>query len=178
MKTIYLGGGCFWCTEAVFKELRGVSEVMPGYMGGSVAEPSYEAVSSGSTGHAEVIKVVYDDAQITTEEILDVFFAVHDPTTPNRQGADVGTQYRSVIFYTDELMREKAMEAITRAQAAVAGKLITTHVGEAMDFYAAEGYHHNYYELHRDAPYCQVVIDPKIEKLHKQFNDKLKTGSQ
>lgn len=177
MKTIYLGGGCFWCTEAVFQQLRGVSEVSPGYMGGTVAEPSYDQVSSGATGHAEVIKLSYDDAVITTDDILDVFFATHDPTTPNRQGADIGTQYRSVIFYTDEQMRDAAMRAIERAQAKFSQtggeKTVITHVTEASDFYPAEAYHHNFYEAHRDAPYCQVVIDPKIEKLQNTFNDKL-----
>lgn len=177
MKTIYLGGGCFWCMEAVYKELRGVLEVLPGYMGGTVAEPSYEAVSTGATGHAEVVKITYDDSVITTDEILDVFFAVHDPTTSNRQGADIGTQYRSVLFYADEIMRERVIEAIARVQETLSeGKLVTTHISEAMDFYPAEEYHHNYYELHRDAPFCQVVIDPKIEKLHKNFTDKLKIG--
>lgn len=174
MQTIYLGGGCFWCTEAVFQRLRGVSEVTPGYMGGTTQSPSYEAVASGATGHAEVIKVIYDDTMISTDDILDVFFALHDPTTPNRQGADVGTQYRSVIFYTNETMRESSVHAIERKQATLPeGVQVITHVIEAKEFYAAESYHHNFYLLHKDAPYCQVVIDPKIEKLQKTFGDKV-----
>lgn len=174
MKTIYLGGGCFWCTEAVFKRLRGVSEVTPGYMGGSVANPSYDAVATGTTGHAEVIKIVYDDTVLATDDLLDVFFATHDPTTTDRQGADVGTQYRSVIFYTDESLRETAQRAVARKQEALSPEhAVVTHIVEASDFYPAEAEHHNFYELHRDAPYCQVVIDPKIEKLSASFGDKL-----
>ncbi len=175
MKTIYLGGGCFWCTEAVFKNLKGVTEVTPGYMGGTTKNPSYEEVSTGTSGHAEVIKVMYDEAVISTADILDVFFATHDPTTHNRQGADQGTQYRSIIFYTDPGMREEAGVALSRAQATLPeGKTVVTELVEQSEFYAAEDYHHNYYETHRDAPYCQVVIDPKVEKLTKKFSDMLR----
>ncbi len=168
MKKIFLGGGCFWCTEAVFRNLRGVAEVVPGYMGGTVSNPTYEAVCTGTTGHAEVIEVLYDETVIPLGMILDAFFATHDPTTLNRQGNDVGTQYRSVIFYTDEEMRIEAHLAVQRAQEHLGeGKVVVTQVAEAVIFYPAEDYHQNYYENHRDAPYCQLVIDPKIEKVQK-----------
>jgi methionine-S-sulfoxide reductase len=174
MRTIYLGGGCFWCTEAVFQRLRGVLEVTPGYMGGETKSPSYQEVSTGTTGHAEVIKVVYDNELIQTDDIFDVFFASHDPTTPNRQEHDVGTQYRSVIFYTDEATRESAVQAIERAQMNLPlEKAIITHVIEAADFYPAESEHCNFYMTNRDAPYCLAIIDPKIEKLQKKFSDKV-----
>lgn len=170
MKKIFLGGGCFWCTEAVFRNLRGVTEVVPGYMGGTLANPSYEAICTGTTGHAEVIEVLYDETVISTGSVLDVFFATHDATTLNRQGNDVGTQYRSVIFYTDEDMSVQAHLAIRRAQEQVGeDTAIVTQVVEAVTFYPAEDYHQNYYENHRSAPYCQLVIDPKIEKLQKHL---------
>ncbi|HEY0979949.1 MAG TPA: peptide-methionine (S)-S-oxide reductase MsrA [Candidatus Paceibacterota bacterium] len=186
MKTIYLGGGCFWCTEAVFKSLRGVQEVIPGYMGGTVPNPSYEAVCSGTTGHIEVIKVYYDETVISTDDILDIFFATHDPTTPNRQGNDVGSQYRSVIFYTQDQephsregevggdIQGSIQRSIGRAQAGLSGDAqIVTEVVTATEFYPAEEYHHNYYAQHSDVPYCQIVISPKLEKLQKKFSDKL-----
>ena len=189
MKTIYLGGGCFWCTEAVFKSLKGVQEVIPGYMGGTVANPSYEAVCSGTTGHAEVIKVYYDERMISTDDILDIFFATHDLTTPNRQGNDVGSQYRSIIFYThdqephslggltespEDDVPGAIQRAISRAQSTLSGDAqIVTEVVTATDFYPAEDYHYNYYADHSDAPYCQLVISPKLEKLQKKFSDKL-----
>ncbi len=174
-KTIYLGGGCFWCTEAVFQNLRGVHEVTPGYMGGTVKNPSYEVVSTGESGHAEVIKVLYDEKMISTADLLDVFFATHDPTTVNRQGADQGTQYRSIIFYEDATMREEVIAGIARAQAALPeGKNIVTEVAERSDFYPAEQYHYNYYTMHRDAPYCQVIINPKLDKVQHKFADLLK----
>jgi peptide-methionine (S)-S-oxide reductase len=186
MKTI--AGGCFWCTEAVFKNLRGVQEVVPGYMGGSVPNPTYEQVCDGHTGHAEVVKVYYDDTVISTDDLLDIFFATHDPTTLNKQGNDIGTQYRSVIFYTqdqvphgkeklndqgEEIHVQSAIErAIARAQESYS-KPIVTEVVAATTFYPAEEYHQNYYNLHTNAPYCQVVISPKLEKLQKQCSDKL-----
>ncbi len=174
IKTIFLGGGCFWCTEAIFQQLRGVEEVTPGYMGGTVKNPSYEMVSTGESGHAEVIKVRFDDQIISITTILDVFFATHDPTTVNQQGADQGTQYRSIVFYEDMTMREEVVEGITRAQGTLPeGKKVVTEVAEQTDFYPAQQSHYNYYALHRDAPYCQVVIDPKIEKLTKRFGELL-----
>lgn len=176
MKTIYFGGGCFWCTEAVYQSVQGVLEVIPGYMGGDVQNPSYEAVCSGMTGHAEVAKVVYDDAIITTGELCDVFFQTHDPTSLNRQGNDVGPQYRSVIFYTEESHRDVAHEKIANLQRAI-GKPVLTEVISATAFYPAEKYHHNYYVLHRDAPYCQLIITPKIKSLREKFADKLRAQS-
>lgn len=186
MKTIYLGGGCFWCTEAVFRSLRGVHEVVPGYMGGTLPNPSYEAVCTGETGHAEVIKVYYDEKVISTDDLLDVFFETHDPTTPNRQGADVGTQYRSIIFHTadqdpgfsEDEAGEPAPHAIQRAIARAQAKLpddsfVVTEVAEASEFYPAEEYHYNYYANHAAAPYCQIVISPKLEKLQKQHGEKV-----
>jgi len=189
MKTIYLGGGCFWCTEAVFKSLEGVHEVVPGYMGGSVPNPSYEEVCTGRTGHTEVVKVYYDESIIRTEDLLDIFFATHDPTTLNQQGNDIGTQYRSAIFYTHDQEPHArgaggegyeddipgAIErAIRTAQAALPeSKMVVTEVLSATEFYPAEDYHHNYYAQHSDAPYCQMVISPKLEKLQKKFVDKL-----
>lgn len=189
MKTIYLGGGCFWCTEAVFKTLRGVQEVIPGYMGGTVPNPTYEAVCSDTTGHVEVVKVYYDETVITTDDILDIFFATHDPTTPNRQGNDVGSQYRSVIFYTHDQepharggdredgshdIQGSIQRSISRAQQSVGEDApIVTEVVSATEFYPAEEYHYNYYAQHSDAPYCQIVISPKLEKLQKKFFDKL-----
>ncbi len=173
MRTIYFGGGCFWCTEAVFGALRGVHEVIPGYMGGDVAHPSYEAVATGTTGHAEVVRVVFDETAISLDDLLDIFFATHDPTTLDRQGADRGSQYRSIIFYTDESMREAAVQALRRAQEALTGgAMVVTHLAEASDFYPAEEAHRAYYRRNSEAPYCQLVISPKLSKLQQEFGDK------
>lgn len=173
-QTIYVAGGCFWCTEAVFKNLRGVLDVVPGYTGGTDPHPTYEMVCRGTTGHAEAIKIVYDDSVISTADLLDVFFATHDPSTKNQQGNDVGTQYRSAIFYTNDAQKIEVEKAIARAQASLAdGKHVVTEVVPASTFYPAEDYHKDYYASHRDTPYCQLVIDPKIEKLQKTFHDKL-----
>jgi peptide-methionine (S)-S-oxide reductase len=168
IQTIYLGAGCFWCSEAVFQNLRGVSEVIPGYMGGTVKQPSYEAVSTGTTGHAEVVKVMYDETVITTDDILDVFFATHNPTTLNQQGNDIGSQYRSIIFYTTEMQRDASVRAIARAQEDYAYPIVTD-IASAGEFYPAEEYHYNYYLAHTTAPYCMVVINPKLEKLQARF---------
>ena len=174
MKTLYLGGGCFWCTEAVFQILQGVQEVIPGYMGGTVANPSYEEVSAGHTGHAEVIKVFYDETIINTHDILDIFFSSHDPTTPNRQGNDIGSQYRSVIFYTDEEDDEIARKMIAQLQSHLPStQAIVTEVISATEFNPAEEYHYNYYRNHTDAPYCSIIINPKLEKLQKKYPHKL-----
>lgn len=172
MKTIYLGGGCFWCTEAIFKSLRGVQQVIPGYMGGAVQNPTYEQVCTGTTGHAEVIKVYFDESTLSLADLLDVFFETHDPTTLNRQGADTGTQYRSVIFYTDDDDRAIVTSAIERAKETHANPVVT-EIAQASVFYPAEAYHENYYAENRDAPYCELVISPKLEKLHEKFADKL-----
>ena len=175
MKTIYLGGGCFWCTEAIYQHVQGVSEVIPGYMGGKVPNPSYETVSSGESGHAEVVKLSYDENVIGTRDILDIFFKTHDPTTLNKQGNDIGTQYRSIIFYTDEEQREESRKMIEKLKVLFPlDKSIVTEVVSASVFYPAESYHYNYYQNHRSAPYCQIIIDPKVEKLEREFKDKIR----
>ncbi|HVY67282.1 MAG TPA: peptide-methionine (S)-S-oxide reductase MsrA [Patescibacteria group bacterium] len=164
------GGGCFWCTEAIFKHLRGVSSVMPGYSGGRVPNPTYEQVSSGTTGHAEATRVEYDPALIKYETLLDVFFAEHDPTTPNRQGDDVGEQYRSVVFYATEAQKAAAEHYVKQLEAdRVFKDPIVTAIEPLRNFYEAEDYHRNYYETHRGQPYCRYVIDPKIRKLREKF---------
>ena len=174
-KTIVFGGGCFWCTEAVFQQLRGVEKVESGYAGGSAHDPSYEAVSSGATGHAEVIRVTYDPVQITLEDLLTVFFGSHDPTTPNRQGNDVGTQYRSVIFYQDESEKGLIEKLIKDLQTGITdGTRIVTQVIPLDTFYMAEGYHQNYYNENKSAPYCQIIIESKIEKVRKRFAELVK----
>jgi peptide-methionine (S)-S-oxide reductase len=175
METIYLGAGCFWCTEAVFTSLKGVVSVMPGYMGGHTDHPTYEAVCTGNTGHAEVAKIEYDPNILSTEKLLQVFFDSHDPTTIDRQGADVGSQYRSVIFYTEHAQREVAEQVMKeRATVFPEGKSIVTELLLAPEFYPAENYHHDYYERNKDKMYCQLVIAPKIEKLEQEHNDLLK----
>lgn len=169
------GGGCFWCTEALFKSLKGVLAVTPGYSGGKSDDPSYEEVSSGNSGHAEAVKIEYDSKVITFEDLLSVFFNTHDPTTLNRQGADIGTQYRSVIFYTSPKQKETAEKLITELETARAyDKPIVTKVEPFDKFFGAEDYHKNYYENHKDAPYCEIVIAPKLEKLNKKFASLLK----
>lgn len=172
---ITLGGGCFWCTEALFQRLEGVDTVISGYMGGSVKNPSYRQVCTGQTGHAEVIQIFYKPEKIALSEILEVFFTTHDPTTLNRQGADTGTQYRSVVFYENEEQKSIAKSIITEIdQAKVFTNKIVTEVSPASVFYPAEEEHQNYYNLNGNQPYCSIVIAPKIEKLEKLFKDKLK----
>ncbi len=158
-----LAGGCFWCTEAIFKRLRGVTKVTPGYTGGKVTNPSYEAVCSGTTGHAEAVEISFDPNMIDFQTLLKIFFAVHDPTTLNKQGNDVGTQYRSAIFYHNEAQRQTAMAAVAKVEKAV------TEVVAASQFYPAETYHLDYYDNNRSNPYCQRIIDPKIQKLLTKF---------
>lgn len=167
------GGGCFWCTEAVFSELKGVLSVKPGYAGGSTENPTYEEVATGKTNHAEIIQIEYDPAQISYHDLLTVFFATHDPTTVNRQGADAGTQYRSVIFYTTPEQKREAETLI--AELNEAEPKVVTEVKPLMAFYEAEDYHKKYYAKNRQAPYCQIVINPKIEKLKEKFNALLKS---
>ncbi len=170
-----LGGGCFWCIEAVFEELEGVNKVESGYSGGKIANPTYREVCSGLTGHAEVIRVWFNPEIISYKEILSVFFSVHDPTTLNRQGADVGTQYRSVIFYHNEKQKQEAEEIIQELKnQKVYDKPIVTELSPAEEFYVAEDYHQNYYEKNAAEPYCQVVINPKLKKFREKFEDKLK----
>jgi peptide-methionine (S)-S-oxide reductase len=167
MKTAVFGGGCFWCTEAVFKMLKGVKVVKPGYAGGTVPDPTYAQVSEGTTGHAEVIYIEYDPNEVKYRDLLTVFFASHDPYSINRQGNDVGTQYRSAIFYTDEDQKKEAQKYIDELKA-------VTELEPLKQFYEAENYHHDYYEAHKDAPYCQIVINPKLDKVQKEFANLLK----
>lgn len=174
-KKITLGGGCFWCTEAVFTAIKGVIAIKPGYMGGKRENPTYEQVCSGATGHAEVIQITYDDELLSLEELLYVFFNTHNPTTLNKQGADVGTQYRSVIFYEDEGQAELAHQVIAKLQEEkVYTDDIVTEVSPATVFYVAEDYHHQYFIRNRNQPYCMAVIEPKLVKLLNGFRDKIK----
>ncbi|MFQ3576842.1 MAG: bifunctional methionine sulfoxide reductase B/A protein [Cytophagales bacterium] len=169
------GGGCFWCIEAVFEELVGVKKVESGYSGGTIPNPTYEQVSRGSSGHAEVVQIHFNPQLISFETLLEVFFTVHDPTTLNRQGADVGTQYRSAIFYHNQTQKEKAEKTIQILnQNKVFDSKIVTEVSEFKKFYVAEDYHQEYYRLNKEQPYCRIVIKPKMDKLHKVFNDKIK----
>ena len=164
------GGGCFWCTEAVFKMLKGVSNVRPGYAGGTVPNPNYQQVSSGNTGHAEVIHVEFDPTQIKYTDLLTVFFAAHDPSTLNRQGNDIGTQYRSIILYTTPEQKIEAEKFIADINASAKdGKPAVTEVVPLATFYEAENYHQDYYSNHSEEGYCQVVINPKLEKVQKNF---------
>jgi peptide-methionine (S)-S-oxide reductase len=170
-----LGGGCFWCLEAVYDELQGVAEVESGYSGGTVPNPTYRQVCSGTTGHAEVVQVTFDPGQISYREILEVFFQIHDPTTLNRQGADVGAQYRSVIFCHDEGQKAAAEEMISELEAS--GKWrdpIVTEVVPFEAFYKAEDYHQEYYQRNQKQPYCRVVIAPKLDKFRKVYLTQLK----
>ncbi len=170
------GGGCFWCTEAVFKMMKGVSSVLPGYSGGSTVNPTYDQVCTGKTGHAEVIKIEYDPSQVRYEDLLTVFFGSHDPTTLNRQGNDVGTQYRSVIFYTTSVQKEVAEKFIAEINASNKdGATVVTEVAPLGIFYEAENYHHDYFTSHPGNPYCEVIINPKLEKVKKNFANLLKT---
>ncbi len=174
-KTIVFGGGCFWCTEAIFQMLEGVEKVESGYAGGAMENPSYERVSSGTTGHAEVIRVTYDPAIISYDDLLTVFFGSHDPTTPNRQGADVGEQYRSIILYQDEAEKKEAEAKVEEIQKSLTdGTRVVTQVVPLGTFFKAEDYHQNYFKSNTSAPYCQIVIEPKIEKVKKRFAELVK----
>ncbi len=173
--TITLGGGCYWCVEAVYEMLKGVIRVESGFSGGSVKNPSYRDVCSGITGHAEVVQITYDNTKTSLDEILKVFFTVHDPTTLNQQGADIGTQYRSVIFYRNQTQFEiskSVIDALNKEK--VYEKPVVTELTEFSVFYKAEEYHQNYYEQNKEQPYCRMVIQPKIEKFEKIFKDRLK----
>jgi peptide-methionine (S)-S-oxide reductase len=170
-----LAGGCFWCLEAVYKELRGVEKVVSGYMGGQVPNPSYQLVCSGMTGHAEVVQITYDPEEASYRDLLNVFFTIHDPTTLNRQGADVGSQYRSAIFYHSPEQKETAEETIRELAAeGVWADPIVTEVVPLEEFYPAEQYHQDYFERNPSQPYCQAVVAPKVSKFRKQFLDRLK----
>jgi len=168
-----LGGGCFWCLEAVYELVRGVNSVVNGYAGGSTLNPSYQAVCSGDTGHAEVVQIKFDPDQITYRELMDLFFTMHDPTTPNRQGPDSGTQYRSAIYYNDDAQRVIAQAALANAQVLWKNSIVTEI--EALDtFYEAEDYHQGYFRNNRGQGYCQVIIEPKVSKLRKEHFDALR----
>ncbi|MCP8305213.1 MAG: peptide-methionine (S)-S-oxide reductase MsrA [archaeon] len=170
-----LGGGCFWCTEAVFSEIKGVIKVEPGYSGGQLENPTYEQVSTGTTGYAEVVQITFDSNIISFKEILEVFFAMHDPTTLNRQGADVGTQYRSVIFYHSDEQKAIAVKLIEELNhAKIWDAPIVTQVEPFKAFYKAEDYHKDYFKSHPEQPYCKLVIAPKIAKLKEHYQDKPK----
>jgi peptide-methionine (S)-S-oxide reductase len=173
-QTIVFGGGCFWCTEAVFKMLKGVISVTSGYAGGIKENPTYEQICSGNTGHAEVIKIEYNPEQINYKELLTVFFATHDPTTLNRQGNDVGTQYRSVILYTSEKQKIETQKFIKKLNDSNSkGDPVITELKPLDNFYGAEEHHRNYYARNSEAPYCQIVINPKLEKVQRKFAELL-----
>lgn len=173
--TVTLGGGCYWCVEAVYQLLDGVINVESGFSGGTVKNPAYREVCNGTTGHAEVVQITYDKTKISFDELLKVFFTVHDPTTLNRQGGDVGTQYRSVIFYRNEEQHQAAVSIIEELnKAKVYPNPVVTQVAKFDKFYKAENYHQDYYNLNKSEPYCRMVIQPKLEKFEKLFKDRLK----
>jgi peptide-methionine (S)-S-oxide reductase len=174
-ETAVLGGGCFWCLEAVFDKLEGVLSVESGYMGGHVEKPTYRQVCEGNTGHVEVVRVSFDRDKLSYDDVLEVFFAIHDPTTLNRQGNDVGDQYRSVIFYNSEEQRQEAQTAIARLNAAHAFPApIVTTVEPSKQFHMAEEYHQEYFTNNPYQPYCQLVVSPKVKKFQQKFADKIK----
>lgn len=175
MEVATLGAGCFWCVEAAFMQLNGVESAKSGYSGGHIKNPSYKEVCNGNTGHAEVVQVKFDPAIISFAEILEVFFTVHDPTQLNRQGNDIGTQYRSAVFFHSEEQKQIALKAIEAAnETHTWSNPVVTEVTAFEAFYPAEEYHDNYYNLHTDQPYCSMVITPKMDKFKKKFHDKLK----
>ncbi len=177
LQTAVFGGGCFWCLEAVFGRVAGVKSVESGYMGGRRPHPTYEQVCSGATGHVEVVRVSFDPAQVSYRDLLDIFFTIHDPTTLNRQGNDVGTQYRSVIFHASEEQHRQAEQAIAELNKGhVYPDPVVTAVEPASEFYEGEDYHQQYYAQHRSAPYCQYVIAPKLKKFEQKFASK--TGTE
>ncbi len=175
-EVVVFGGGCFWCTEAVFQDLKGVISVMPGYAGGTTARPDYYSVTTGKTGHAEVLQVTFDPSIISFADLLTVFFATHDPTTLNRQGADVGTEYRSIVLYTTEEQHRQTEAFIQKLNED--GERVVTEVKQLDQFYPAETEHRNFYKNNTDAPYCQVVINPKLKKLKERFNQLLKSSTE
>ena len=175
MATAILGGGCFWCLEAVYNRLEGVTAAESGYMGGSTKNPTYEQVCSGTTGHVEVVRVTFNPDEISFRDLLEVYFAIHDPTTLNRQGNDIGTQYRSVIFYNSDEQRQQAEKAIADLTTKKAFRdPIVTSLEPATDFYVAEKYHQRYYDNNPNQPYCRLVVDPKVKKFEKKFAEKMK----
>jgi len=178
LQKMTLANGCFWCTEAIFQTLKGVKSVTSGYIGGHVKNPTYEQVCTGNTGHAEAIELEYDADELNLDELLLIFFKTHDPTTLNRQGNDVGPQYRSGIFYHTREQKEKALATIkTLTDKQLFDDPIVTEITAASEFYPAEQYHHNYFNQNTDKPYCAFIIQPKINKFFKEFQDKLKPGT-
>lgn len=175
-ETAILGGGCFWCLEAVYQELRGVRRVESGYAGGHRDDPTYQQVCAGETGHAEVVRVEFDPAEVTYRELLDVFFTIHDPTTKDRQGADVGTQYRSAIYWTTPEQKATAEQTIAELQADGVWRHIVTEVAEAGRFWPAEAYHRDYYKRNPDQAYCRAIIAPKVAKLRRHHLAKLRAA--
>ncbi len=174
-ETVIFAGGCFWCTEAIFKEIKGVKSVISGYTGGKRPNPTYEQVTTGVTGHAEAVKIIFNPNEVSYEELLQVFFATHDPTTLNRQGNDVGTQYRSAVYFTNDKQKEMVKAYIKLLNDSdVFDQHIVTEIVPATDFYEAEDYHKNYLEKNPDNPYCQYVVLPKLEKFRENFKNKLK----
>lgn len=177
MQNATFGGGCFWCTEAVFQNLKGVTKVISGYMGGQTSNPTYEDICKGDTGHAEIIQIEYNEAEISFNDLLLVFFKTHDPTTLNRQGNDIGTQYRSVIFYHTQEQKKQAEEMIDDlTKQMVYDKPIVTEITPVSEFYQAEDYHQNYYNTNPYKGYCALVIQPKLAKFTEQFKEKLRTA--
>ena len=170
----YFSGGCFWCTETIYKRLKGVLDVKPGYCGGNIQNPTYKEVCSGKTGHAETVEITYNATKIDFQTLLEVFFDTHDPTTLNRQGNDVGTHYRSIAFYSNLIEKEKIINYIELLEGSnLFNDKIVTEVIKFNEFFKAENYHENYYELNKNQPYCDIVITPKVEKFQKNFKDKL-----
>ena len=175
LETATLGAGCFWCAEAVFQDLKGVHSVVSGYTGGAVFNPTYEQICSGTSGHAEVAQILYEPATISFEDLLYVFWRTHDPTTLNRQGNDLGTQYRSAIFYHDEEQRRSAERSKADTEASgLWPNAIVTEIAPLEDFHQAEGYHQNFYKMNPNQPYCRFVVGPKVKKFRKAFKDQLK----
>ena len=173
-----LAGGCFWCLEAIFKELRGITQVISGYSGGDIPNPSYQQVCTGATGHAEVVQITFEPTIISFKETLEVFFSIHDPTTLNRQGHDVGTQYRSAIFYANLGQKNTALEVIRNLEKTkIWNGSFVTEISPFVAFYPGEEYHQNYYDQNSDQPYCQVIIMPKLAKFRKAYIDRLKDKS-
>lgn len=178
-ETATLAGGCFWCLEPLFAELRGVQRVLPGYSGGQPSDPTYRQVCTGTTGHAEVVQIDFDPKEVSFRELLEVFFTMHDPTTPNRQGADVGTQYRSAVFHHSEAQKETAEQVIADfEEQGVWDAPIVTEVTPFEAFYPAEEYHRRYFEENPSQAYCRIVIEPKVAKFRKRYLEKLKAGSR
>ncbi|UOB17387.1 peptide-methionine (S)-S-oxide reductase MsrA [Abyssalbus ytuae] len=175
LETAIFAGGCFWCTEAVFSRIEGVENVVSGYTGGNIKNPAYREICTGRTGHAEAVQITFDPAKVSFRGLLEVFFATHNPTTLNQQGNDIGSQYRSAVFYTSKEQQEQAISFIEMLEEEkVFENKIVTEVTEANTFYLAEDYHQDYYKFNKDQPYCEVIISPKLEKLEKYYKNKLK----